>query len=394
MSSLKYKNISVSINKKQYNEYLNKYFVPEIIAEGIWLIHNKYSHIPGYYLAYWKVWSNIEQNITVIVGIKNATTGEVLYSVEGTLHVEEGTNSNFTWFYIDKEGEMIPFLNIIGFQNDTYIQNNYIEGSNLTFIKPFNIGLGLVVEVYDWGNDKFVYYPNKTIFVVHVFISSDINKTGLNIPVNISISYYDLLKGKNVVIPYNFVVHKVIDGFRIFNFTFKAPYTKFVNIYGRVKWLREYGDDPVDNIRNVTLEMDEHFILLNYSKIPKVVREGDVITIKARYWNNLVDLPESMMEIGVRTIIDNSIVSNNEYKIKPGVSNLDIRVKIPENPSKTIIPYIWSVKKQNVLRNVTIDIIATDSYFGDEDINFKVRVISNGNVNNISIYTILTIIII
>ncbi|RLI87913.1 MAG: hypothetical protein DRP01_00840 [Archaeoglobales archaeon] len=325
----------------------------------------------------WGIWTNEPQTITVLLRIVRNDTGEVVWSksIDVDLNAYEFHNFTFVDLNITDFTYVYADINIISYQYDTNLENNYLRTELIKLRPPIDLDVALYVYVEEWGRGGTVY-PGETVVRVDVGIRSIYCKL-LDKFTRLVVKgqYYDVLeehKNKTFrLFDKNITVEKVKE--RVwYNFTFVVPWTRGEIVFNATVFHPEEDYFGIGNIQLSAIYVPPHITLEKVLDFPKILEEGKEYEVKLQIITN----NRPGLYTGVEIWFLNKTAEYYNFTIDEGRKVYTIKFKAPERKSifEFELPFgIWKWKLKTVTEDVDciVTVFGYDIYDGDNSQEFR-----------------------
>ena len=354
--------------------WTSQYFTPEVAVTSVELIiHRGQGYFYGNisHMVLFSIWTNIEQNITVFIGLYNATgeTPVLINSKTVNLTLKLGVNVFMEWISINASegGYFTVFINITSYTNDTVLENNALW-SKRVYLKPFTdfyviilwrpirvkqswtILPGDIVEV-----DIGVYIPVNTTHIPAIF------KYNIG-ALNITHKTIDIIKGVHEELKTHY------SGIMWRNTTISIPWTSKIYINASIS--HPWEDVGLNNELYVEIPVDPD-IELKIEDYTRITNEGGEIRVIVILKSNIEAEKKALCWVTIEDNTTNKILSRIELTIEPHVK-IEIKTKAPENPAA-----FWIIRQPSTIHNINIRLSGFDTYLENNYADISVTVLSN-----------------
>jgi len=353
--------------------WTSKYFAPEVAVSYVELvIHRGQGYFYGNvsHAVYFRIWTNVRQNVTVFIGVYNVTEGTPVLVNNKTVNLtlDVGVNAFFEWISVNAStgGFFRAFVNITSYQNDTILENNYMW-SDIVYLKPFTDFYVVILWRPYQVKQSWTLLP-EDIVELDIGVYSPVNTTLLPAVFRWRIEFLNVSTGKRESI------RSVEEELRVGkpgmvwrNMTVIVPWTS--KIYANVSVDHPWEDVVLNN--NLTIEIaidpDIALLLVDYTK---VVNEGGEIRVVVHLKSNIEPNVTSCW-VSIEDNTTNKILVRKSIPVEPE-KTIELKANAPDNP-----PLFWIVRKPSTNHSIGVVVVGNDLYTENNYAPLSVLVVSN-----------------
>jgi hypothetical protein len=353
--------------------WTSEYFAPEVAVSYVELvIHRGQGYFYGNvsHAVYFRIWTNVQQNVTVFIGVYNVTEGTPVLVNNKTVNLtlDVGVNTFFEWIGVNVStgGLFRAFVNITSYQNDTILENNYMW-SNIVYLKPFTDFYVMILWRPYQVKQSWTLLP-EDIVELDIGVYSPVNTTQLPAVFRWRIEFL------NVSTRMHETIHSVEEELRVGepgmvwrNMTVIVPWTSKIYVDALVD--HPWEDVILNNNLSIEIAIDPD-IALTLVDYTKVVNEGGEIRVVVHLKSNIEPNVTSCW-ISIEDNTTNKILVRKSIPVEPE-KTIELKANAPDNP-----PMFWIIRKPSTTHSIGVVVVGNDLYNENNYASLNVLVVSN-----------------
>jgi hypothetical protein len=305
-----------------------------------------------------KIYSNVNQRISLYVKLFNPTTKAIISEKTETIDVVEGHNVIWTWLNVNVTGNATDaqvYGKIVAYQYDTDPRNNELYGNIVTF-KPF-------LDMYPSITWKPVKQKIDTAIlpgdIIEIDIAYVIPAGGIkDIEASYSVRSYNLYKNTMDLVENKTYILSTVEPTTIYkNFTVVVPFTNKIVVNASIYHPLE--DNGLNNQMTLEIHVFEDTELVKV-EVPPIVMAGEKTTVKVYLKSNAVgfnyrasvatneilgmtDFDITKPEMVVEVEVTPKVSGNKFFEVQKWYVNLMGYDYYDANNEKTVTVMVWAL---------------------------------------------------